>query len=74
MDTSNIWKVINSYFRDNPQNLVNHHIESYNDFFKKHIFQIFRDKNPIKIQSMYDEDIGDFKNKCKMLPLGCACF
>jgi len=66
MDTSNIWKVINSYFRDNPQNLVNHHIESYNDFFKKHIFQIFRDKNPIKIQSMYDEDIGDFKNKCNL--------
>ena len=46
MDTSNIWKVLNSYFRDNPQNLVNHHIESYNDFYKKHIFQIFRDKNP----------------------------
>tara|TARA_B100000035_G_scaffold95273_1_gene80738 strand:+ start:11642 stop:16501 length:4860 start_codon:yes stop_codon:yes gene_type:complete len=69
MDTSNIWKVLNSYFRDNPQNLVNHHIESYNDFYKKHIFQIFRDKNPIRIQSMYDEELGDFKNKC-LLYLG----
>lgn len=66
MDTSNIWKVINSYFRDNPQNLVNHHIESYNDFYKKHIFQIFRDKNPIKVQSMYDDELGDYKNKCNL--------
>ena len=66
MDTSNIWKVNNSYFRDNPQNLVNHHIESYNDFYKKHIFQIFRDKNPIKVQSMYDDELGDYKNKCNL--------
>ena len=43
---STIWKMIDAYFEENPQALVNHHIESYNDFFQKGIYQIFRDKNP----------------------------
>ena len=48
MDNSTVWKVINKYFEDNPQSLVRHHIESYNDFFKNGIFQIFKEKNPIR--------------------------
>ena len=40
-----IWKLIDTYFQDNPQALVRHHIESYNDFFKNGIFQIFKEKN-----------------------------
>jgi len=66
MDNSNIWKIIDSYFRDNPQSLVMHHIESYNDFYKKGIFQIFRDNNPLRISSRYDDEIGDFRNKCEL--------
>ena len=38
MDNSNIWKIIDSYFSNNPQCLVQHHIESYDDFFKNGIF------------------------------------
>ena len=41
MENEDLWKVIHKYFEDNPQNLVTHHIESYNDFFKNGIFQIF---------------------------------
>ena len=27
------WKILDTYFTDNPHNLVAHHLESYNDFF-----------------------------------------
>ena len=66
MDDSNIWKIINSHFRDNPQSLVTHHIESYNDFFNNGIFQIFREKNPIRISSKYDESKKQFLNNCEL--------
>ena len=59
MDNTTVWKVIDKYFEDNPQSLVRHHIESYNDFFKQGIFQIFNEKNPVKIQTRYDERIED---------------
>ena len=44
MENSTIWKIIDKYFVDNPNVLVRHHIESYNDFFKNGIFQIFKEK------------------------------
>ena len=66
MDDSNIWKIIHSYFRDNPQSLVTHHIESYNDFFNNGIFQIFREKNPIRISSKYDAMKNQFLNHCEL--------
>lgn len=61
-----VWKIINSHFKDNPQSLVRHHVESYDDFFKVGIFQIFKEKNPIIINSEYDENIQDFKHQCHM--------
>ena len=36
------------YFQDNPNILVKHHLDSYNDFFNNKIFNIFKEKNPIK--------------------------
>ena len=39
------WKLINKYFVDNPNNLVAHHLESYNSFFKDGINKIFRENN-----------------------------
>jgi DNA-directed RNA polymerase II subunit RPB2 len=42
------WKIIDTYFNDNPNNLVAHHLESYNDFFSNGINKIFRDNNPIR--------------------------
>jgi DNA-directed RNA polymerase II subunit RPB2 len=58
------WKFIDSYFKDNSQCLVNHHIESYNDFFKNGIKRIFKEKNPIKILKTQDPDTKEFRNKC----------
>jgi DNA-directed RNA polymerase beta subunit len=42
------WKIIDKYFNDNPNNLVAHHLESYNDFFNNGINRIFRENNPIR--------------------------
>ena len=66
MDNTTVWKVINTYFEDNPQSLVRHHIESYNDFFKNGIFQIFKEKNPVKLQTRYDASIDDYRSQCIM--------
>ena len=59
MENSDIWKIIDKYFEDNPQSLVRHHVESYNDFFKNGIFQIFKEKNPIQINTRFDEKLDD---------------
>jgi len=49
------WKLIDKYFTDNPNNLVAHHLESYNDFFNNGINQIFRENNPIRFMEREDE-------------------
>jgi len=65
MDVQNfVWNIIDSHFKENEHCLVEHHLESYNDFFKKDIYRIFKDKNPIQLQSNYDESIDDYRNKC----------
>ena len=66
MDNSTIWKILDSHFQDNPQSLVRHHIESYNDFFKNGIHRIFKERNPIRIQTQFDKDINDFRSQCIM--------
>ena len=63
---NNVWKVIDCYFRDNPQSLVRHHTESYNDFFKRDIFRIVKDMNPIKFVSKLDESTGEFMCTCNL--------
>ena len=42
------WKIIDTYFRDNPENLVSHHLESYDDFFQNGLHRIFKENNPVK--------------------------
>ena len=52
------WEVINSYFRDTPNYLVRHHIDSYNDFIQNKIPQIFKNtaKNPQTKIILLDKD------------------
>ena len=68
MDKENIsWKLIDKYFKDNPDNLVSHHLESYNDFFKNGIKRIFRENNPIRFIEREDESIDNEKrNECQL--------
>ena len=39
------WSIINSYFRDTPNALVRHHIDSYNDFIQTKIPLIIKNVN-----------------------------
>jgi DNA-directed RNA polymerase II subunit RPB2 len=64
------WKLIDKYFTDNPNCLVSHHLESFNDFFKNGIKRIFHENNPIRfIQREEDGTDPNKRNEC-MLYLG----
>jgi DNA-directed RNA polymerase II subunit RPB2 len=69
--------LIDKYFKDNPYNLVAHHLDSYNDFFSKGIFQIFRENNPIRFierdtesAEATGEETGIKKSKSKTVKIG----
>jgi DNA-directed RNA polymerase II subunit RPB2 len=53
------WNLIDKYFKDNPYNLVTHHLDSYNDFFSKGIFQIFKENNPIRFIEREENSEGN---------------
>uniref|UniRef100_A0A6C0JEU9 DNA-directed RNA polymerase n=1 Tax=viral metagenome TaxID=1070528 RepID=A0A6C0JEU9_9ZZZZ len=64
------WKIIDKYFNDNPNNLVAHHLESYNEFFNNGINRIFRENNPIRFIEREDEsESSNKRNEC-LLYLG----
>jgi DNA-directed RNA polymerase II subunit RPB2 len=70
MDKENIsWKLIDKYFKDNPNCLVSHHLESFNDFFRNGIKRIFFENNPIRFIEREDESESDKRNEC-LLYLG----
>ena len=46
MNSEVIWNIIDTYFNDNPNALVSHHLDSFNHFFKTDLKQVFREKNP----------------------------
>ena len=60
------WKLIDSFFKNNENTLVDHHIQSYNSFFDKEIYNIFKEKNPIKIYKAKDPATKIFKHKCEL--------
>ncbi len=64
------WNVIDKYFKDNPYNLVAHHLDSYNDFFSKGIFQIFKENNPIR----FIEREEDNKDKTETIKHECFIY
>jgi DNA-directed RNA polymerase II subunit RPB2 len=71
MDNETIsWKLIDKYFNDNPNSLVSHHLESYNEFFKTGITRIFRENNPIRFIEREDESVENSKRNECMLYLG----
>ena len=56
------WNIIDKLFHDNPNLLVAHHIDSYNEFMTNGIRQIFREHNPIVFQKEKDEKTDTFRN------------
>ena len=66
MNSEVIWNIIDTYFSDNPNALVSHHLDSYNQFFKTDLKQIFREKNPIRILKQQDEATKEFNLNCEL--------
>jgi DNA-directed RNA polymerase II subunit RPB2 len=61
------WKLIDKFFTENPNNLVSHHLESYNDFFNKGIYRIFKENNPIRFIEREDEnESSEKRNECHL--------
>ena len=48
------WEIIDKYFKENPYNLVAHHLDSFNNFYSEGIFKIFRENNPVKVAEKMD--------------------
>ena len=61
-----IWKLIDIYFRDNPQCLVKHHIESYDDFLDYDLSRIFKETNPLKLDLDYNENTKSFQSSARI--------
>jgi len=66
MNQEIIWKIIDKYFKENPYSLVEHNLESYNNFFGKELTNIFIQNNPIKILKQQDEKTGEFNLTCHL--------
>jgi len=71
LDKDNIsWNLIDKYFSDNPNNLVAHHLESYNIFCSNGINKIFHENNPIRFIETEDEESNSGKRNECLLYLG----
>ena len=66
MNQEIIWKIIDKYFKENPYSLVEHNLESYNNFFGKELPEIFIQNNPIKILKQQNEKTGEFNLTCHL--------
>ena len=65
------WNVIDHYFKDNPNVLVRHHLESYNDFLNNGIARIVKDRNPIILEKDENKETGKY-NSCIRTRRVCA--
>ena len=62
-----VWDLIDTYFTDNQHALVSHHLDSYNQFFKSDLRNIFKEKNPIRILKQQNEKTKEFNLDCKFI-------
>ena len=60
------WKLIDLFFKDNPNIISKHHLDSYNRFWDKGIVNIFKNQNPIQFNKEYDNEANEFRYQCNM--------
>ena len=60
------WLIIDKYFSHDPNILVKHHLESFNDFFNNKIYNIFKEKNPILIIKEQDETTKEYNYRAEI--------
>ena len=61
-DYNNTWDVINELFSDKSR-LVEHHLDSFNNFIEVLIPQTLKEFSPQKIYYDFDEKISKFKKE-----------
>ena len=66
MDDTIAETFIDKYFDDNPNAFVQHHLNSYNDFFKNGIKNVLRETNPIQIMKLQDPKTNKFNLRCNI--------
>ena len=64
-DTRN-WEYIDAYFNRPNGSLVQHQLDSYNDFFATGLPQLFQERNPITLIKDKDPATGEFNLVCKL--------
>jgi DNA-directed RNA polymerase II subunit RPB2 len=61
------WSILDKYFTQDPNHLVRHHLDSYNNFYKNGIFNIFKENNPIRfLRNIDNESNGKDINEIKI--------
>ena len=60
------WKIIDTMFKDNPNMIVKHHIDSYNQFFSSGLHEVFKNNSPLRFFKEYDKDVDDYKLECEI--------
>ena len=62
------WNIIDNMFKNDYNQLVNHHLTSYNNFFSEKIKNVMKDNNPLTIFKDFDKDpkVNDYNLKCYM--------
>lgn len=60
------WHVIDTYFKDNPNCLVQHQLDSYNDFMQQGLKSVFKEKNPIILLKNQDSETKEYRNQCRL--------
>ena len=61
MNFENTFKLIDIFFRDNPNIIVKHHLDSYNKFFNSDLKTIIKDNNPKKYMTELDDESNLYK-------------
>ena len=55
------WDILDKYFVENTHYLVAHHLDTYNDFFDKGIYNIFKENNPIRFIERKEKEQNEIK-------------
>ena len=59
------WDIIKLYFQDKKV-LINHHIESFDDFMDKKVGAIVKQFNPLSIYNTYDAEQNTYLNEIEL--------
>ena len=60
------WTIVHKYFKDNPDYLTKHHLDSFNDFITNKIPLTFKQYNPQILYKELDEELDDYRYETRI--------